>query len=165
MKRKPRSLHKYLGTEDGHTVFKTVLVGVVMGTHMANEPHVAERGIAIWLENQAAISTTTTEKQTAGQYPVNELQKELVRVASQSGGTCITLRWIPCRKGNVDNERADEEAQREQRAGNLAMYTRELPKSLKTDLPPSKAAALQKQCEKFDKENAETYLASKERPD
>ena len=71
------------------------------------------------------------------------------------------LRRIPCRIGNVDNERADEEAQREQRAEKLAMYAGELPKSFKTDLPPRKAAALPKQREKLDKENAETYLASK----
>ena len=70
-------MRRYLGTEDGHTVFEAELVGVVMGTHMTSE-HVAELGIAICLENQAAISTTTTEKQTAGQYLINEFQKKLV---------------------------------------------------------------------------------------
>jgi ribonuclease HI len=76
----------------------------------------------------------------AGQYTVDELQKELNNLLAQNKNTLTTLRWVPRHKGNAGNEQADEEAK--QAMWGLNSPSHILPKLLKRDLPINKSATL-----------------------
>ena len=60
--REIKVMHKHLGTEEEHTVFKAEIVGGIIGVHMVSAED-AETGITICLDSQTKISTTIAEKQ------------------------------------------------------------------------------------------------------
>lgn len=153
-----KTLHKYLGQEEHHTVFEAELVGTIIGAHMAQKEN-SEAGIAICVDNQAAITTTTMAKQMAAQYLVMEAQDTLTHATRQQQESSVTLRWVPGHKGVEGNERADEEAKLAARG--KYSKPKDLPQALEKVLPISKTAALQTQKAKFAKESVETHLSSK----
>jgi ribonuclease HI len=129
---------KRLGRVEEHTVYEGEIVGAILAVNLLRD-HAHSEGTLVLLDNQAAIRASGSEKPHPGQHLIKMLHKEI----SYQGGRGLTLQWIAGHKGNLGNERSDEEAKKAARGDET--NRRAFPRSLRGALPASISAVKQVQ--------------------
>lgn len=104
-----RSVH--MGTETTSTVYSAELRGISLALQIAKE--YAERNgsrqtVAIYTDNQAAITSTAKPEGQSGAYILKEIAQQIQDI--QDKGRLVKIRWIPAHVGVPGNEAADRAA-------------------------------------------------------
>lgn len=142
----------HLGNDKTHTVYEGEVVGMILAVQLIKEELEArgerELTMALGVDNQAAIRTTTAFQSKPGHYLVDKFHDDLRKTLSQTDSNSkLTIRWSAGHIGIAGNEAADEQAKRAARGDTSSAGT--LPQSLlirnckPTVLPISKSTIKQ----------------------
>jgi ribonuclease HI len=152
-----RTLRKYLGMEDQHTVYEAELVGMCMGAKLVCE-EVRATMVMLGVNSQATIQATHNTKGNPRHYLVDALHDQTEAAQMHHKQLDLEARWVPGHKGTKGNERADEEAKKAAK-GNSSPDT-SLPTQCRGHLPLSKAATHQAFNKNLKAEAAATFAKS-----
>ncbi|KAF8591816.1 ribonuclease H-like protein, partial [Ramaria rubella] len=104
-----RSLRKYLGKENHHTVFEAELVGMCLGVELLR----TERNVnmaSINIGSQAALQSTQNNKPGSGKHLVDSLIKDFSVLKKRHTRAKLEVNWVPGHAGIRGNEVMDKEA-------------------------------------------------------
>jgi ribonuclease HI len=107
-----RKLHFHLGLTEHHTVFKTELVGLLLGLQLIKTEKAGSTSFALGVDNQATLTVVATPGNRSGHYLVDTFLTTAVGICKsrRSPKYSLMLQWTA---GHVDiegNEQVDKEA-------------------------------------------------------
>lgn len=155
---RPRILHRYLGSDEEHTVYEAELVGMGLAMQLL-KTEVRRVGTAtLGVDNQAALRATEITRPRAGHYLVREMDRMVKAVRKARPNIRIVGHWTPGHSDLEGNEISDVEAKRA--AAGLSSEKRKLPKFLHKRLPHSAAARKQAYRKRADEIASQIWGAS-----
>ncbi|KIK35404.1 hypothetical protein CY34DRAFT_43728, partial [Suillus luteus UH-Slu-Lm8-n1] len=95
------------------TVYEAELAGMILAIQILREEG-GGRGdaMALGVDNQAAILTTTSFQSRPGHYLADIFHDDLRNLLPHEDGRKLIVRWTPGHEGIPGNEAADEEAKK-----------------------------------------------------
>ncbi|KAG2739807.1 hypothetical protein P692DRAFT_201729067, partial [Suillus brevipes Sb2] len=101
----------HLGNEEEHTVYEAEIIGMILAVQLLKEAG-GEGTMALGVDNQAAIRSTSSFHSQPGHYLVDKFHDDLRDLLPEADGRKLVIRWTPGHKGIAGNEAADEHAKR-----------------------------------------------------
>ncbi|KAG2133232.1 uncharacterized protein EDB93DRAFT_1093380 [Suillus bovinus] len=99
----------YLGKEEDHTVYEAEIVGVILAVELLREAG-GKGTMALGVDNQAAIRSTSTFQSQPGHYLVDKFLDNLRSLLPNEDRQKLTIWWTPGHKGIAGNKAADIQA-------------------------------------------------------
>jgi len=129
-----------LGTAEEHTVYEGECVGILLGLELIKRQR-NMRKVTMYIDSQAAIQATMSNKPAPGHYLLDEVHKQYGALQKIHGNMEMVIWWSPGHVGIPGNEAADKAARKA--AEGQVTTLRRLPRLLHEELPHSKSAARQ----------------------
>ena len=132
-----KSLQFYLGTTAQHNTYEAEAAGALLALWLIRTtPETLGKKVTLYIDNQSIITATTSQKASPGQYLL-----ESIRLAANTSGSSLTLRWISSHSNVKGNEAVDKMAKdaAEGRSSTVAS----LPHLFRNPLPTSASALKQ----------------------
>ncbi|KAG1788665.1 uncharacterized protein HD556DRAFT_1244907, partial [Suillus plorans] len=122
----------HLGSDKAHTVYEGEIVGMILAVQLIKEELKARGGrprtMALGVDNQAAIRSTTAFQSKLRHYLVDKFHDDLRKTLQNANCNKLTIRWSAGHIGIPGNEAADGHAKRAARGE--SSEANKLPRSL-----------------------------------
>ena len=132
-----KSLQAYLGTPNERNTYEAEVTGAILALWIiSNTPETVGKKVTLYTDNQSVIAAILSIKATSGQHLINSL-----RLAINTTGCNLTIRWISSHSKVKGNEAVDKIAKKAAEGRSSATAT--LPHILRRPLPKSTSAIKQ----------------------